>query len=52
MKTFLITLLASGLVMRHNLNWHRRILTFFIPGALIGALVLAEYIRYRVKDIS
>ncbi|MDQ0225976.1 hypothetical protein [Metabacillus niabensis] len=49
-QTFISALLASSLVMKYNLNWHRKLLFISIPLFIIFMFIQAEYVNYRVKD--
>ncbi len=46
---FLISLLASSLVMKHNLEWHRKIIMVFIPLFFVFSLLQSEYIIRRMS---
>lgn len=48
-QTFISTLLASSLVMKYNLNWHRKLVFIAIPLFIIFMIIQAEYVNYRVK---
>ncbi|MGN7940238.1 hypothetical protein [Virgibacillus sp. 6R] len=49
-QTFISALLASSLVMKYNLNSHRKLLFISIPLFIIFMFIQAEYVNYRVKD--
>lgn len=46
---FFTSLLASSLVMKHNLDWHRKIIMVFIPLFFVFSLLQAEYIVRRMS---
>lgn len=49
LMNFLTSLLASSLVMKHNLDWHRKIIMVFIPLFFVFSLLQAEYIVRRMS---
>ena len=49
MGYFLASLLASSLVEKYNLRWHRKVLLITIPLSIIFILIFPEYLIYRLK---
>jgi len=49
MKYFVAALLASSLVEKYSLNWHRRVLFFSMILFFISVLIFPEYLIYRLK---
>jgi uncharacterized membrane protein YozB (DUF420 family) len=50
LQTFLANLLASSIVMKRNLDWHRKILFISIPLFVVFMMLQTEYIVYRIKN--
>ncbi|MDQ0231994.1 hypothetical protein [Metabacillus malikii] len=48
-QSFIGHLLASSLVMKHNLDWHRKLLYIAIPSFIVFMFFQVEYINYRLK---
>jgi len=42
--------LISGLLMKHNLNWHRKLVALFVPLFFVFMLFQSEYIVARLKS--
>ncbi|GKU82617.1 hypothetical protein [Niallia sp. NCCP-28] len=42
--------LISGLLMKHNLDWHRKLVAIFAPIFFIFLLLQSEYIIARIKS--
>lgn len=49
LKHLLINILASSIVMKRNLNWHRQTLWISIPLFTIFMLIQTKYIIYQIK---
>lgn len=49
---FLINIIASSLVMKHNLDWHRRLLLIFIPLFLLFFSFQSEYVIWRIGKLT
>lgn len=47
---FMISLIASSLVMKHNLDWHRRIIILTIPLFIIFSVLQSEYLLQRISS--
>ncbi|WP_157827655.1 hypothetical protein [Niallia nealsonii] len=46
----LANFLISGLLMKHNLNWHRKLVAAFVPIFFIFMVLQSEYVIARVKS--
>ncbi len=46
---FLMSLLSSSLVMKYNLNWHRKLILLFIPLFILFTFLQTEYLLKRVE---
>ncbi|MGM0875858.1 MAG: hypothetical protein ACQEWV_13955 [Bacillota bacterium] len=49
-QTLLTNLIASSIVMKRNLDWHRRLLFISIPLFVVFMMFQTEYIIYRIKN--
>lgn len=45
----LMNLFASGIVLKRNLDWHRRFIAISIPIFIIAMLIQSEYTVRRIK---
>ncbi|WP_313801299.1 hypothetical protein [Cytobacillus sp.] len=52
LKQFLLNLIASSLVMKRNLDWHRRILWISVPLFAVSMLIQTTYIIYRIQKYN
>jgi uncharacterized membrane protein YozB (DUF420 family) len=50
LQTFLTNLLASSIVMKRNLDWHRKLLFISIPLFVVFMMLQTEYMIYRIKN--
>ncbi|WP_180968071.1 hypothetical protein [Cytobacillus massiliigabonensis] len=52
LKHFFINIIASSLVMKRNLDWHRRIILISIPLFSIFMLLQTKYIIYQIRKAN
>lgn len=48
-KHLLSDFIISGLMMKHNIDWHRRLIAISVPIFLVLMILQAEYIIFRAK---